>query len=204
MPTEIFLIRHGQVDKSGSDSVSGHLNPPLSEIGHESAKKIAARLGQESSYAALYTSPLTRAIQTADAISERTGLKPIVVDGFREWDFTRSMGIYDRFRLQVYTILSHYKPLKRNLAKMWATSPNLKDFTKTVSEALDQVIERHLNQKVIIVAHGGTIDAILTHYFPTDDKWERGVIRNCSLTRLVVNDNGKPELVDFNDCVHLI
>jgi broad specificity phosphatase PhoE len=87
---------------------------------------------------------------------------------------------------------------------MWATSPNLKDFTKTVSEALDQVIERHLNQKVIIVAHGGTIDAILTHYFPTDDKWERGVIRNCSLTRLVVNDNGKPELVDFNDCVHLI
>jgi broad specificity phosphatase PhoE len=202
MATELFLVRHGQVDKTGNVATSGHLNPPLSELGQNSAEKIAARLGQENSFAAIYTSPLTRAMQTAGFISEKTNLKPIVVESLREWNFSHSIQLYDRSRLYLYTLLSHYKPFKRNLARMWATSPNLKIFIQTVSEAVNKIIECHPNQRVIIVAHGGTIDAILTHYFPEEDTWERGVIRNCSLTILAIG-NESVKIMNFNDCTHL-
>jgi len=98
--------------------------------------------------------------------------------------------------------MSRFKPFKHNLSKMWATSPNLKEFIQAISAELEKIIERHKNQKIIIVAHGGTIDAILTHYFPMEGEWERGVIRNCSLTRIAINES-KAKLLDFNDCSHL-
>jgi len=203
MRSELLLVRHGEVEGARTAKrVSGAENPPLSEKGRVSATQIAWRLASEKDITALCTSPLLRAKETADIIGARLNLKPQVVDALREWDFRREMGLGDRLLLLLVTTLSHLAPFRRLLWYQWARSPALQAYVRSVADAAGQIMAAHPGRRIVIVAHGGAIDALLTHYFPEPKQWERGVIRNCSLTRLEVGPGGA-RLLAFNDCDHL-
>jgi broad specificity phosphatase PhoE len=203
MTTELLLVRHGEVvGTQGSKSVSGHEDPPLSDKGRQSADQMGKKLASEQGLAALYTSPLRRAMETAQAIASYTKLEPQLVEAFREWDFQREMSGGDRLQLRIVTTLSHIGPFRRLLAYQWANSPALRTYVGMVAQAMHKIVDAHPNQRVVVVSHGGTIDALLTHYFPSEEEWERGVIRNCSLTRVEVGPDGA-KLLAFNDCSHL-
>jgi probable phosphoglycerate mutase len=88
------------------------------------------------------------------------------------------------------------------LARQWAKSAALRAFVKQVVAAAEAIASAHPEGRIVVVAHGGTIDALLTHYFPREDQWERGVIRNCSLTQILLSPSGC-HLLAFNDCKHL-
>jgi probable phosphoglycerate mutase len=160
---------------------------------------VAQRLASEAGVTALYTSPLQRAQQTAEIIGRVTGLAPCIVPNLAEWDFNRIMSGKDRIELRVVTALSHIGPFRALLPHEWATSPTLRAFVSQVATAIQELVDRHPSQRIIVVAHGGTIDALLTHYFPAEEEWERGVIKNCSLTQVLV-EGASAKLLSFNDC----
>lgn len=74
----VTLVRHGQTERSAQMAYSGRLDVPLTNTGREQARQCAARLAG-AGVDAVYTSPLVRARDTAQAIAAATGA-PLVVD----------------------------------------------------------------------------------------------------------------------------
>lgn len=86
-PTRLLLLRHGQTELSVERRYSGHGDPELTELGHRQVGGAAARLTTIPGIAAVLTSPLRRARQTAAAVAEFTGAELVVRDGLIETDF---------------------------------------------------------------------------------------------------------------------
>jgi broad specificity phosphatase PhoE len=86
-PTRILLLRHGQTELSVGRRYSGHGDPELTPLGHRQAAGAAIRLGEVDDIAAVLTSPLRRARQTAAAVAETTGAPLVVRDRLIETDF---------------------------------------------------------------------------------------------------------------------
>jgi broad specificity phosphatase PhoE len=86
-PTRLVLLRHGQTELSVQRRYSGHGDPELTPLGHAQATAAATRLGELPDVAAVVSSPLRRARQTAAAVAETTGAPLITRDGLIETDF---------------------------------------------------------------------------------------------------------------------
>ena len=86
-PTRLLLLRHGQTELSVERRYSGHGDPELTPLGHAQAAGAAARLGQVPDIAAVLTSPLRRARQTAALVAEAAGAPLHVRERLVETDF---------------------------------------------------------------------------------------------------------------------
>ena len=88
-PTTFLLLRHGAtihtVDKRFSGS--GGDDPPLSDAGRQQVDRAAAALGARGGVHAVVSSPLRRAVQTAEAAAAALGLEVRLEEGFRECAF---------------------------------------------------------------------------------------------------------------------
>ena len=88
MAGTVTLVRHGQTERSARMAYSGQLDVPLTSLGREQALRCAERLaGAGAGVAAVYTSPLLRARDTAEAIAAATGAPLIVEDRLIEVDY---------------------------------------------------------------------------------------------------------------------
>jgi broad specificity phosphatase PhoE len=86
-PTRLLLLRHGQTELSVQRRYSGHGDPELTPLGHAQAAGAALRLAAVPDVAAVLTSPLRRARQTAAAVADATGAPLVVRDALIETDF---------------------------------------------------------------------------------------------------------------------
>ena len=71
-----YLVRHAQTVWNHENRIQGHADPPLSPLGLEQTKRLGEYFASRS-IGALYTSQLTRSVQTAHAIASQTGLTPM-------------------------------------------------------------------------------------------------------------------------------
>jgi broad specificity phosphatase PhoE len=86
-PTRLLLLRHGQTELSVERRYSGHGDPELTSLGHAQAAGAAARLARVPDVAAVLTSPLQRARQTAALVAEATGTPLHIRERLIETDF---------------------------------------------------------------------------------------------------------------------
>lgn len=78
--TELWLVRHGETDWNRQGLFQGHAGISLNETGLEQAQATAASLAQSGKdFAALYSSPLSRALQTAKETARQLDM-PIRLD----------------------------------------------------------------------------------------------------------------------------
>ena len=87
----LFVIRHGQTGGNGQRYV-GWEDEPLDPVGIEQARAVAARLGGED-IDAVYSSPLSRALDTARPLAARLGLTVAVREELKEIDYGRFQGL---------------------------------------------------------------------------------------------------------------
>ncbi|MGV9582704.1 bifunctional RNase H/acid phosphatase [Nocardia farcinica] len=92
-PTRLLLLRHGQTELSVQRRYSGRGNPPLTELGREQAARAAKMLAAKGGIAAVITSPLGRARQTAEAAAAALGVDVQTDDGLIETDFGEWEGL---------------------------------------------------------------------------------------------------------------
>lgn len=99
---ELIFVRHGQTHGNVAGRWEGWSDDALTPLGRAQAEAVAQRLANENEdededefdeVAALYTSPLRRALQTARIIGAALGLQPVSEDGFREINFGELNGI---------------------------------------------------------------------------------------------------------------
>ena len=89
-PTRLFLLRHAQTDRSVERRYSGRGDPELTELGHAQAASVAAgirRIGGAEHIAAVLSSPLRRARQTAEPVAATLGVPVTLHHGLTETDF---------------------------------------------------------------------------------------------------------------------
>jgi broad specificity phosphatase PhoE len=145
----LLLIRHGQQQPEGGRI--GRLSP-LSEQGRQQAERVATALAAEPFLSVLYSSPLPRATATADVIGQRLSLIPRLDPRLAEFDLgTRHIDeIVERSDLLIW------RP-----TDIGADGETLRSFCQRVGAFCDEVVARHPAERVVVVSHAGTMDAIV-------------------------------------------
>ena len=154
MPTRLLLLRHGQTDLSAQRRYSGRGNPALTEVGRQQAGAAARYLAQRGGIAAVLSSPLQRAYDTAATAAKALGLDLTVDDDLIETDFGAWEGL-------TFAEASERDP---ELHRRW-----LRDTSTTPpgGESFDEVLERVLRvrERIITEHQGGTV-LVVSHVTP--------------------------------------
>ena len=167
----LLFIRHAETDMAGR--FCGHSNPPVNERGHHQMKKLLKALDGES-IDAIYTSDLTRALMTADAISRRFGLSPIPVPGLREIDFGEWEG------LNWQEIESRDAVYARKWSDAYPQLPApggelFEKFRSRVTTEVERLQTVPEHKTIAVVTHSGVMRVVLCAFCGFDEKeaWEK-------------------------------
>ena len=191
LTTTILLARHGETDWNRQGRFQGHADPPLSRRGHRQARALAVELADEP-LAAVYSSDLRRAVETAETVARARSLDVHVLPELREVDVGEWSGltwpeIERRFPEGVR--------LHRERGHGWERGESYEQMADRVLAALRRIAERHAGDHVLVVVHGGTMRSIAAHI----DRMEvaahrrRGhstPARNCEFRRIAI-DGGR-------------
>ena len=149
-PTVTVLLRHGQTPMSVQKRYAGRSDAPLTDAGVQQAAAAAKRLGS-ASLGVIVTSPLLRAVQTAQEVAAVTGAAVVTDDGFRETDFGAWEGLtFAEVRERWPADLTAW------LAGPAVAPPGGESFTDVsarVTAALHRVLAARAGQTVLIVSH---------------------------------------------------
>ena len=209
---ELFLIRHGDAIPEADEIIPSGIynNLPLSKTGRTQAQALAERL-KDTHFDAAYSSPLLRCRQTAAPLLEYLKLPLIIVEDIKE---IRLVGSYPIPTLQEGDDLTELsKALQARQMEItrraaitgtWDVieeSEPSKEFRKRIVTGIDDIASRHIGQRVVVFAHGGTINAYAAEalglerdfFFPC---------ANTSITMFHVNGDQRVMFI-MNDVAHL-
>jgi ribonuclease H / adenosylcobalamin/alpha-ribazole phosphatase len=153
-PTRMLLLRHGQTELSAQRRYSGRGNPALTEVGRQQAGAAARYVAERGGIAAVFSSPLQRAYDTAAAAAKALGLDVTVDDDLIETDFGAWEGL-------TFAEAAERDP---ELHRRW-----LRDTSTTPpgGESFDAVLERVLRARErVIAAHPGATVLVVSHVTP--------------------------------------
>lgn len=88
----LYLVRHGQTALNAEGRLRGLANPPLDSVGRHEAKRLAKALEQFAPFT-VYSSPLRRAVSTAEAIAKAVGVANHVDERFNDRDYGPQTGL---------------------------------------------------------------------------------------------------------------
>lgn len=183
MVTNLYLIRHGETEGSDTKRYKGSIDVPLSGRGIEQMKKVSQfifdtekqRHGETekqifpaspglriaaSGLSAVYCSPLSRAVKSAEIIAGHHGAKIITMPDLRE----RSFGVWEGM---TFTEIKERYPVE---FEAWASNPlrhspiegeSTIEVKDRVITALNGILDKHANETIAVVAHGGVNRVIL-------------------------------------------
>lgn len=92
-PCTIILVRHGQTEWNRVERFRGRADVPLNETGLMQAEATGKRVAAEWKPAAIYSSPLSRAVKTAEAIARHFGIPVQVHPGLADIDYGEWQGL---------------------------------------------------------------------------------------------------------------
>jgi len=153
--TRILLIRHGETDWNAQGRIQGHLEVPLNTRGLRQADALAQRLAG-GSFAAVYSSDLMRARQTAEAVADVCGLSVQLDKRLREWDLGILAGMSitaalqeqpETFRIYRERIVDRSIPGGESIRQRFAR----------VTESIEEIACAYRGETLVVVSHGGPL-----------------------------------------------
>lgn len=200
--TRILLIRHGNTDGNRTGVFQGTMDTPLNEMGCQQAEFLAGRL-QDFDLDAVYSSPLRRALETADHICERRGFAPIIVQELHELFGGDLQGNDTATNIRKYPGAMATMRDRPDLFYAPRGESTVEVYARTVS-TMKEIAQRHLDQFVAVVTHGHFIEAYLSYVQSgTLSHMKRCIVNNASITELHFLDVPRPILAQFNDDSHI-
>ena len=153
--TTILLARHGETDWNREGRFQGWADPPLNATGCAQAVELSVELMAEE-LAAVYSSPLRRAYETAEIVAASRGLEPVTVDELREvdvgsWSGLRRAEIEQRFPEQYARWLDY--------GQGWEDGETYEAMARRALTALFGIAAAHVGEHALAITHGGPIRA---------------------------------------------
>lgn len=199
--TRILAVRHGQTLWNTQLRIQGHTDIGLDDTGLWQAERLADALSSEP-IDAIYTSDLARACDTARAVARKLGVDAVIDVSLRE----RHFGVFEG---QTFSEIESRWPEQ---ATRWRRRDP--DFAAEGGETLQSFYDRcvaaatrcasaHPGQQILLVAHGGVLDALYRAAtrvgLQAPRTWE---VANAAVNRLLWTPEGLT-LVGWNDQRHL-
>jgi len=193
MATELILVRHGNAVRIHGD----YFHAPLTRLGQEQAAQTGQYFNAPQNHIdGFYSSPLRRTQETAHIIGAITGQNAELRIGIQE------LQLFELPALVILEILS-ITDLVEDYLDTHAGGPIRWPIEGRVSAVLLDILAKHPNQRVAVIAHAGVISAALSWYLPEKRwRWWRTTVSNCSITRFMVEGN-RAKLLTVNDIQHL-
>jgi len=204
--TELFIIRHGEYTFNPDEKP---FERGLTADGKKQAERLRDRLAAKGEFGAevLISSPLARALETAEIIAPALGLSIIQDEDMAEWNNYDGSPENKKFLAN----LKEIPPDQLPLTPPYSGGQTYAEFALRVCSALNRIVQEHTGKKIVIVAHGGIVEASFIYayrlnplapapvmlnldpYFTAITHWARKTTRYAELWRLMT----------YNDYSHL-
>jgi broad specificity phosphatase PhoE len=200
--TRLFLVRHGATAATEEDRFSGSSGAELSEQGRWQAARLGERLSQQGITAA-YSSPLSRALDTARIIAEQCGVEPVTRDGLREighgqWEGMKRQDVETEFAEEYAA---------------WEADPFTfapaggESGVAVLARALPvirEIVTAHPGGRILVVSHKATLRLVLSSLLAFDPRGYRDRLDQSPACLNVVDfrDPVRVRLMLFNDTSH--
>jgi broad specificity phosphatase PhoE len=204
----LYLTRHGENWANLTKEFScRHVDYSLTAKGRLQAWQ-TAEFFRDLQIDGVYTSPLRRAVETAEIIAAALGLQAVVMEGFREVNVGE---------LELEPVSAEGWAFYSSVIDDWYSGrhntafPGGEDYVtlwNRMRSGVEQVVGGRTGQNLIAVGHGGIFSFTLKDLCPNVDvSWLRGTVNhNCSITEVLVDQrNGRltGELVTWASSSHL-
>lgn len=199
--TRIILVRHGQTEWNRVERFRGRTELALNETGVSQAEATAERLAGWP-VAAVYYSPLKRALDTARIICLRLALTPEPLEGLIDIDYGQWQGLSPE---EAAARDSH-------LYDQWLNSPHLVRFPGgegleevrlRATAAFDQACAQHPEQTVVLVSHVVVCRVLICSLLGLDNSHFWRVGQDVSAINIFEVRDGLPAATLINDTCHL-
>jgi probable phosphoglycerate mutase len=200
--TTFLLVRHGYTEWIEKEILHGISDIPLSDFGLKQAELTAQYL-KNTKINRIYSSPLLRAMQTAEMISETSGIPIIPFADLREEDYGWQEGkrdwwayVKDRKALVPFYIVMRLTVNALTGEPIWKSR-------KRIANVWEKIKKENNEGTVAIIAHSGVLRMILMHEFG-GSRMDTGTypISTCSISRISVNGSGS-RILSLNEHGHL-
>ncbi|MBP3041765.1 histidine phosphatase family protein [Bacillaceae bacterium Marseille-Q3522] len=188
--TQICLVRHGETDWNALGKIQGRTDIPLNKKGIKQAEASRDYLAQFS-WDAIISSPLSRARHTADIINQSLHLPIYEREEFIERCFGDAEGMTWEERTSAFP------------DGQYPNQESFADITLRVMNGLKQVHKEFSGEKLLLVAHGGTIGAILATLSNGKINNKNTKLENACLSTIYFADNAW-KIHDYNLIQHLL
>jgi len=208
--TRILAIRHGETLWNVDTRIQGHLDIDLNKTGRWQAQRVGHALAEEPIHA-IYSSDLRRAFKTAQAIANAPAR--LTASRAEALEVTPNLQLRERHfgHLQGKTWAEieteHAQECKqwRERDPHWAPSggESLTVLRERISQCVDALARQHMGEQILLVAHGGVMDALYrlatNQSLQAPRTWHLG---NAAINRLLWTPQGL-SLVGWGDVSHL-
>ena len=159
VPTRFLLLRHGQTELSTQRRYSGRGNPALTDVGRHQAEAAAQYLAQRGGIAAVITSPLQRAYDTAAKAAKALGLDVTVDDDLIETDFGAWEGL--TFAEAAERDPELHRTWLRDTSIIPPDGESFDSVLDRVQRVRGRVTAEHAGETVLVVSHVTPIKTLL-------------------------------------------
>lgn len=197
---ELLLIRHAlprriEAGSAGSETVA---DPPLAPLGRRQAVALAGWLAAEEPFDACYSSPLRRAVETATPSRSLHPDDVELVDGIVEWD--RGAASYIPTEAMRQEGHEEWAALVEGRWDQLGIDPEA--FRSRVVDAVESIVAAHPGGRVLVVCHGGVINAYASHVLSLPDVLFFDPTYT-GVTRVLASRGGHRMLSSLNETAHL-
>ncbi len=200
--TRIVLVRHGQTEWNRAERFRGRTDLSLNATGHAQAHAVARRIISSWRVATIYTSPLQRALQTAQAIAHRCAVKVQPCAGLMDINYGQWQGLTPEEAQQA----------SPEQFALWQTTPqkvhlpggeSLNQVRRRAMAAVREIVAGHPEQTVVLVSHQAVCRLLVLAILglPTAQFWR--IHQETSALNVFEYANGGFSVVTLNDTCHL-
>lgn len=200
--TKILLIRHGHVEGIKPERFRGREPLELSTQGRAEAVTVARRIAGHWRPRFIYSSPMSRCVETADAIANLTNAAVQVCEDLTDLD-------YGTWQFKSFEDAKAEDP---RLFAAWFATPHLvrfprgeslQDLAARTADALRLVLTRHREETIVLVGHDSVNRAMLLQFLglPLSSYWriQQGP---CCVNEIDILD-GQSCVLRLNETLHL-
>jgi alpha-ribazole phosphatase len=194
--TELVIVRHGRTQSNTRSAYCGWTDVELDKEGISQARRAKDKL-ESMKVDYIFSSPLKRALKTAEIINENFNLPVTCSESLKE----RNCGVWED--LQYKEICEKFPEQVRMFEKDWMkyciqNGESALQFYSRVTEFINGLLNKKQGT-FLIVTHLGCIRNIVSHLLGMgiEGTW-RFRVDNCGITRIQINDEGYAYLTQLN------
>lgn len=207
-----ILVRHGQTEWNRIERFRGRADVPLNETGLAQAEATGRRVAAEWRPVAVYSSPLSRAVKTAEAIARHVpsarppgagqGLPVQIHNGLADIDYGQWQGLTPDEAKERWPEIHHAWYNAPNTARI-PGGETLDDLRARGMAAVDELSARHAGQTIVMVGHTVINRIILLGVLGLGNERFWRLRQDTCAINVFEAEGGDFTLVSLNDTCHL-